>query len=84
MNKQQFIDTIKALPDDITFLLSSDDEGTSYREARLSSSIEYAEGDGYEWSVYGSEEDAKECLSEDLEDGEEPDLSTLTKVAVFW
>ena len=83
MNKRELLEQINELPDDIVFLVSSDEEGNSFRLANFGG-VEYGQPDGREWEVYGDEDNAKEWLSEDLEDDEEPDLSTLTKVAVFW
>lgn len=73
ISKQELLDQISALPDDIAFLVASDEEGNSFHElAELSPgwSIE----DGYEWEPVHSDD-----YKEYIDDGR-----ILTKVAIFW
>ena len=77
MNKQQLLDEISKLPDDIKFLVSKDAEGNDF--AKLDEiSIEYTLKEDLELGYVDyiqSEEDL-------LEDGKIPD--EFQKVAVFW
>jgi hypothetical protein len=71
MTKAELIERISALPDNIVFLLSSDEEGNSYRTADLDDNVQKAIQDGYEW----------ELIHEDDVDEYDEDL---TDVVVFW
>lgn len=74
MTKQELLDMVAGLPDDIVFVLSSDREGNSYREAYFDPQIAKAYEDGYEWQVLHPDDVAR-C---------EEDGVDLTDVVVFW
>lgn len=71
MTKEEFIEYIKTLPEHITFLISSDEEGNSYRKARISE-IEKAVCINGEWET---------VHPDDIEDYEDEEL---IDVIVFW
>jgi hypothetical protein len=80
MNKQQLIEEINKLPDDIEFLSSKDDEGNGYRWIS-GISVEYvhkSEVNDYEVEMVTTEED--------LQDDYTPEevVEQFTKVAVIW
>ena len=74
MTKQELLAKVQALPDDITFLLSSDEEGNSYRDADLDVKAQKAFDDGYEWHLIDAQEVAMY----------EEEGHNLTDVVVFW
>lgn len=80
MNKQQLIEEINKLPDDIEFLSAKDDEGNGYRWIN-GISLEYIHKDentGWEAESVESEED----IHEDYTEQEIAD--NFVKVAVIW
>lgn len=80
MNKQQLLDAVLALPDDIDILASKDDEGNGYRWVS-GISLEYiheSENTGWETESVMSEEDIRD------EEYTEADIADLVKVAVIW
>jgi hypothetical protein len=80
MNKQQLIEEINKLPDDVDILSSKDDEGNGYRWIN-GISIEYIEksdDNGWETESVMSEED----LRDDYTDEEIAKI--FKKVAVIW
>lgn len=80
MNKQQLIEEINKLPDDIEFLSAKDDEGNGYRWVS-GISIDYIRKEDSEaWEI-------DSLLSEyDVQDEYSPEEveRDLTKVAVLW
>ena len=80
MNKQQLLEEINKLPDDIDILSSKDDEGNGYRWIN-GISLEYidkSEDTGWETDSVMSEEDIMDDYTE-----EEVELY-LKRVAVIW
>lgn len=73
MTKQELLEKIQALPDDIVFLVSSDEEGNSFRTANFDDAISKAYN-FVEWQVLHPDD-----VAEYEEDGVE-----LTDVVVFW
>jgi len=69
MNKRELIERLEALPDDVVFLVSSDQEGNELREANLGG-LEKGYDDG-EWFI---------VHPDDLDEYE----GNLKNVAVFW
>lgn len=74
MTKRELIQILEEsdAPDNTLIMLSSDEEGNSYRIANIDSYVSKAYGGGHEWEV----------LHPDDEDEYEP--SELTDVLVFW
>lgn len=80
MNKQQLIEEINKLPDDIEFLSSKDDEGNGYRWIS-GVSLEYihrSEENDYEVEFVLTDEDVREDYTD------EEVAQYLKKVAVIW
>lgn len=80
MNKQQLIEEINKLPDNIEFLSAKDDEGNGYRWIS-GISIEYvhkSEVNDYEVEMVTTEEDLQEDYTA------EEVAEQFTKVAVVW
>ena len=80
MNKQQLIEEINKLPDDIEFLKAKDDEGNGYNWIS-GISLEYIhKSEADDWQI--------ECVitEEDIEDDYTPEEveQNLKKVAVIW
>ena len=73
MNKQELLAVIKELPDDIVFLISSDDEGNSFR-ALYSLEASWGFDDGINIEPVHPD-DAKDYIDSG---------QVLTKVATFW
>lgn len=70
LTKQELLDIVQELPDDVVFLVSSDEEGNEIREARIS--VEQACKTDYGW----------DCIHDD--DVDEYEEGELANVAVFW
>lgn len=67
MTKQELIDILESLPDDVVILLSSDEEGNRIREARVGELEKAYTEDTREWvSVHPDDIDGYD--SEDLRD----------------
>lgn len=84
MKKQELLDEISKLPDDIEFILANDDEGNGYRYLN-GVSLEYIRKDesvDYVIESTLSEEEAAEYVA-DISDEENPE-DYLQKVAVVW
>ena len=80
MNKQQLIEEINKLPDDIEFLSAKDDEGNGYRWVSGISVDYIRKEDSEAWEI-------ESLLSEDdvQDDYTEQEIADeLTKVAVIW
>ena len=80
MNKQQLIEEIAKLPDDIEFLSAKDDEGNGYRWVS-GISLDYihrSEEDSYEVESLLSEDDVQDDYTDDEV------ANDLKKVAVIW
>lgn len=80
MNKQQLIEEINKLPDDVDILSSKDDEGNGYRWIN-GISLEYidkSEDTGWETDSVMSEEDIRDDYTE------EEIALYLKRVAVIW
>jgi len=80
MNKQQLLEEINKLPDDVDILSTKDDEGNGYRWIN-GISLEYidkSEDTGWETESVMSEEDVKEDYTD-----AEAELY-LKRVAVIW
>lgn len=71
MNKQELLDIIQDLPDDATFLVSSDEEGNSIRSL---GGLDHSLGLKFDWEW--------ELIHPD--DAEEYGASELVPVVVFW
>lgn len=80
MNKQQLLDQISKLPDDIEFLASKDDEGNGYRwiEGVSVDYIHKSENNGYETDSVLSEEEVRDDYTE------QEIAEDLVKVAIIW
>jgi hypothetical protein len=80
MNKQQLIEEINKLPDDVDILSAKDDEGNGYRWIN-GISLEYidkSEDTGWETESVMSEEDVREDYTD------EEAAKYLKRVAVIW
>lgn len=80
MNKQQLIEEISKLPDDIEILSAKDDEGNGYRWIS-EISVEYvhkSELNDYEVEMVTTEEDLQDDYTE------EEVAENFSKVAVIW
>lgn len=80
MNKQQLIDEINKLPDDIEFLKAKDDEGNGYNWVS-GISLEYVhKSEVNDWQI------EMIMTEEDLEEDYSPEevAENFTKVAVIW
>lgn len=80
MNKQQLIEEINKLPDDVDILSAKDDEGNGYRWINGISLeyIEKSEDTGWETESVLTEEDIRDDYSED-------EIAKIFKrVAVIW
>lgn len=75
MTRDELIEQLKALPEDITFLVASDEEGNSYRLAALGGEETFCNQGG----------ELVACHPDDLANGEyEGWEDTLFQAAVFW
>jgi hypothetical protein len=76
MTKGELIEMLQEsdAPDDTLIVLSSDQEGNSYRTAYLDEDLAKAYRDGYEWQV---------LHPDDVEEYEEDGVE-LTEVLVIW
>jgi hypothetical protein len=72
MNKQGLIEYLQSLPDDVVFLVSSDEEGNQLREASVGDPPEKAYQEDGEWFT---------VHPDDLEDYCD---DALANVVVFW
>jgi hypothetical protein len=80
MNKQQLIEEISKLPDDVEILSAKDDEGNGYRWIN-GISLEYidkSEDTGWEIDSVISEEDVRDDYTE------EEIAKYLKRVAIIW
>lgn len=80
MNKQQLIEEISKLPDDIEFLSAKDDEGNGYRWIN-GVSLEYihnSENNGWETDYVKSEEDLQDEYTE------QEIAEDFVKIALIW
>jgi hypothetical protein len=74
MTKTELLAILEQYEDDDIFLVSSDQEGNSFRKANLGSP-EKAIDEGFEWSV----------IDEDDDDWyDEEDIAKAVRVGVFW
>lgn len=73
LSKAELIETIQSYPDDVVFLLSSDHEGNSIREANVDL--------GFAYYYEGTWE---EIAEEDISEYEDDPVIKVVQAAVFW
>lgn len=76
MTRDELIAKLKTFPSDMIFLVASDEEGNSYREASLGD-LELAVDEEYEWNV---------LHPDDIRAGEydQEYMDSAKHVAIFW